>query len=132
MPTDTSSAARSVFRITPSSSLLLAVLLGHIADNRQLKPFALVGLDHADDPTGQGRQADQPAKPAGDDPTDQPADPPGQDPLQDHQRYKRDNGLHGVEADERPLVDREEDDPGDPPKRVAKQAGHILGQPGPP
>lgn len=50
----------------------------------------------------------------------------GQKDPDDLYPAESDDGLGGVKADERPLVDEKEDQASDPPKDVAEQAGYVF------
>lgn len=54
------------------------------------------------------------------------ADKHAQDNVQDRDAAENHHGLRGVEADEGPLVDEVENDPGDPAENVAKEAREVF------
>src|SRR6266508_4045961 len=98
------------------------LLLGEVADHRQLEVPALEGLDHSKDP---GKEEDDPEQP------EQQADEPARDPAErrgEERHHRERHRLHGVEADLRALVDQEEDQPRDQAEHVRQAGGDVLAQ----
>src|SRR5512133_2232531 len=102
------------------------LLLGEVAEHRQLEVPALEALDDQDDPADEEGEQDQ-AEQGADGPRHVGPDHPDQGPEQ-----AVGDRLHGVEADLGALVDQEEDEagqPGDPGEPVGQPGGHVLGHP---
>ena len=115
-------------------------ILGEVTGDRNLETLALVGLDHQENPKDKHDQADEADQesanhgeakagakaPAAHPPTH--AEDNAQNDAHDVQSTKDDQGLSGVEADERALIDQEKDKPGEPAKNVAEQTRHVLAE----
>ena len=103
---------------------------GDACCDRHLEHFALISHHHQDDPSCQSCEADQHR----DKPIHRPeaketaayGDGEDQDDTDQEQRAEDHDRLCRMKAYERPLVDEQKDDPGEPTKNVAKQPGYVL------
>ena len=106
--------------------------LSDIGRDGHAESLALVRLDHQQYPENQAKQihqsvdgiADRKATKTSGKQTE--SEKHGQDNADHVQPAKYHDGLRGVEADVRALVDEVEDQAGDPTQNVAKQAGNFL------
>ena len=111
--------------------MLAGELVGEAGGDGDAEQLALIGLDHANDPEDHGHEPEGEMQQsqnsehahAAEDRAEVEEDQKDADDLQ---AAESDDGLGGVKADERPLVDEEKNQASDPAKDVAEQAGYVF------